>query len=248
VVRVFRNRSKTWPLWLESFEIGISGSSNSAATDPACAAFAGSNEILTANCSLGGTSQANCGAAPNQFRVSEADCTAASTGNGSGTDGIYIRAVFNRSSSYLSSNENILVVVEYAASALHPAPDNPSQCYSSGTFAPELCSDFTWKAYVKKSPSETVRPFFLFIPPTYSSVLVGGLPKQSGSTLTARQFIVPLSAVTVDSSNMTTLQLSRINATMDQDDLNTYCTSGSAPGNSPLCAGVVFYSITFYRI
>jgi hypothetical protein len=246
-------KSKSWPNWLDSFEIGIRASSG-------CAKFADSNEILSANCNLGGATKSNCGAPPNQFRISEVDCTASSpvagTGNGGPSDPVYIRIVFNRSSSYLASNENILVVLEYAASALNPAPENPSDCFSSssGSFSPERCSDFTWKAYVKTNTTDVVQPFLVLIPPTYSSVLLGRgadqIARQSGSTLTARQFVVPLFSFAYDTNSKTTLQISRINSNFGSANPVTYCTTDgtSLPGNSPLCAGVVFYSLTLYRI
>jgi len=244
-------KSANWPLWLNSFEIGVSGSSNTSAPGRDCARFASNSEIFQQNCNLGGATLANCGAPPFQYRVSEVDCSSAATGNGGPSDGVYLRAIFNRSTNYIGVTDNILVVLEYAASYINPAHANPADCYnnSSASFSPELCSDFTWKAFVKKGSGDVVQPFFLLIPPAYSSVLVGQQPKQSGTTQMARQFVVPLSAFASDSNGYTTLQISRINSNFGSTNPTTYCTdSGQLPGNSPLCAGVVLYSITLYRI
>lgn len=245
-----------WPPWLSSFEIGISGSVNTSAPNPNCATFSGSAESTAINCYLGPTTSpiaSQCGAPLSQFRVSEVDCSTptgglAATSNGTGgpEDGVYLRAVFDRSN--LGAAENLLVVLQYAASALTSAPSNPTDCFSNGQFQPERCSDFVWRAYLKHTSTEAVTPFLLLIPPTYSSVLGSGQP--SGTNLIAKQFILPLAS----DSTLSVLQISRISSILNSNpSLLSSCTSSSsvslaAPGNSPLCAGVVFYSITFYRI
>ncbi len=241
-------KSANWPLWLSSFEIGVSGSLNTSAPNPNCATFAGVTESTLMNCLLGPSSTpSQCGAPSGQFRVSEVDCSiasasgaAASTGTGGPSDGIYMRAQFDRSN--LGTNENILVIIEYAASALNPAPANPATCLSGGKFTPENCSDFVWRAYLKHSASELVLPYLLLIPPTPSAVLSPGVA--SGAGIAAKQFILPLAA----DANLTTLQISRTQSNFPSNAaLLTACSNGGR-GNSPLCAGVIFYSITFYRM
>jgi hypothetical protein len=140
----------SWPPWLASFELGISGTSNASALNADCARFADSTESAANNCKLGGSATlTTCGASAGQYRVSEADCSLqnasippASTGSGGPADGVYMRAGFNRAN--LASTENILVVIEYASSALNPAPANPTACFSGGQLLPESCSDFVW--------------------------------------------------------------------------------------------------------
>ncbi len=259
--------SASWPTWLSSFEIGISGTKNTSSPNPNCAGFASNTESTTANCLIGptGSTTSNCGAPSGMFRVSEADCflspSSALAGTGGPSDGIYFRATFNRSSSALGSNENILVVLEYSAAAVSSAPSNPANCFSGGTASVEACSEFVWRAYLKHSASETVQPFLLLVPPTFSSLFPAGVTtltagaasQNSGIGFAAKQFILPLAS----DSTLTVLQISRTGgtysgskATVGDAAYNLYqnCALGSLPANSPLCAGMVFYSITFYRI
>ncbi len=256
--------SQGWPTWLTSFDIGISGANNTNAPAPACARFATPSEATTTNCKLGAaaSSPTNCGAPQGQFRVSEADCmlttgSATALGTGGMGDGVYIRAQFNRGTGGLGPNENVLMVVEYLASSLNPAPRNPTLCFGADQqFKPENCADFTWKVFLKHQLNEntssiTLQPFFMLIPPMINSVL--GAAQNNTSTAgvnpTARQVILPLASDT----NLSVVQLTRVQSyPINSTDLGTYCTpSGAVPAggaNTPLCDGVVFYSITFYRI
>ena len=233
----------SWPKWLTSFEIGLSGTANAKALNSHCANFVYSAEASSNPTCLtpaGGTY--NCGAPLNQFRVSEWDCTAAAAGNGGGSDGIYFRAVFNRDTTVLGTSENILVTIEYSSSAFNAAPVSPLNCFNGGIFTPESCSDFTWRAYLKHSPTELVQPFLVLVPPISSSSL------QAGTGLSAKQIFLPIAA----DPTLTTFQLSRTGSilTPGAADFSTQCLNahGSGNGDSPLCAGMVFYSITFYRI
>ncbi len=258
--------STNWPSWLQSFDIGISGLNNPGATNPACARFTTSAETGN-NCKIGPKSSllpANCNAPLNQFRISEADCSSTNSdgtnttqiGTGGPNDGIYLRAVFNRGTGGLSPQENILVVIEYLANSLNPAPADPSRCLSGNTFTLETCSDFVWRAFLKHNVLENqttsatpLQPFFLFIPPMINSVIGSSTsnPPYLGVNPSARQIILPLA---IDPA-LTVFQLSRISSYFPvAQDLNTYCNSspGSNGSNTPLCAGIVFYSVTFYRI
>ncbi len=239
-------KQTNWPSWLSSFEIGISGPQNTSATQPNCATFAGNTEATTSNCQIGSPPvQTQCGAPLGQFRVSEVDCSipnsATAAGTGGPTDGIYLRAILNRNN--MGSTENLLLVLEYAASSLNPAPANPMACWSNGNFLPENCSDFVWRAYIKHGTSEVVMPYLLLIPPTLGSVLSPGYA--SGTQVSAKQFLLPLAP----DPNLNVIQISRTQSHFTNLPLlQSTCASSGMPGNTPLCAGVVFHSLTLYRI
>ncbi len=244
-----------WPNWIASIELGVSGSANTAATNADCARFAGNGEASAATCNFAGV-RAACGAPSGWYRVSEADCNLGSgsptAGSGSDSDGIYVRVTLNRGSAYLARNENILAVLEYSATALNPASQNPTSCFGASGLNPETCADFVWRAYLKTASSASVSSFFLLIPPTFSSVLSASgtsAIQTSGTTLATRQFILPLSS----DQSLTVLQISRTTSLLgnasNSANLTSYCTlSGAFPANSPLCAGIILYGLTLYRI
>lgn len=263
-----------WPAWLSSVELGVTGSNSkytvafggggTFSSNTNCARFTTTAEASATNCNFG-SGAAGCDAPAGGFRVSEVDCDygfdpagqGSESGNGSAGDNVYVRAKFNRSS--LGSQENVLVVVNYAASSFHAPSANPSTCFTNGNFAPENCSDFTWKVFLRSSPTEVpTNPFMIFLPPTTS--YVANNSKASGATMATKQFIIPLAS----NPTVNTLQLSRVtkvpvdpapyNLPLQDSDatFTSACDVGgthtSTGGNSPLCAGVVFYSMTFYRI
>jgi hypothetical protein len=248
-----------WPKWFTSFEMGLSGSRNTSAIKSSCAKFADASESATTNCNLGNSSFSSCGAAAGQFRISESDCKGSGVGNGGPADELYFRAVFNRtpSSQGLGTTENLMVVIEYTATGLNPAPTDPTACLSGGTFNPENCADYVWRAFLKKTPTDNTLPFLLIVPPVYSSVLIMPTPGASSvpypggaaSMLVSKQFILPLAT----DQTLTTLQISRTGSLGGNDplksNLDNYCNANrTADANTPLCSGMVFYSITFYRI
>ncbi len=228
--------------WLSSFAVTVSGSNNSNATNSACATFASTAESTSANCNFG-SGPTQCGAPSGFYRVSEWDCVqspAAALGNGSSTDGISMWAEFTRAN--LLPTDNVMAVLKYSASALDPAPASPISCFNAGVFSPEYCSDFTWEMYLKHSFGEVDQPFMLIVPPTLAAVLA---THTSGSGVTAKQFYLPLAS----DANLSVMQISRTGATLTPSttSFQSTCNAGGT-GNSPLCAGMVFYSITFYRI
>jgi hypothetical protein len=163
--------------------------------------------------------------------------------------------VFNRNTALLGAAENIMAVVNYSASAFNPAPANPSTCFVNGVFSPEACSDFTWKVFVEPTLPLTTpsQPFMMMIPPAPYYVN-GSTTGNSSTNSVSRQFIIPLAS----NQSYTTVQFSRIQSTLNSTtgvsnafttacDPNTLRTNGSG-SNTPLCAGLVVYSITFYRI
>lgn len=236
--------------WLSSFEIGVSGSNNTAAKNPNCAKFADAAESSDLdNCSFdGGSTSIGCGAPNGLFRVSEYDCVMTTgqvpdDGTGGPSDGIYLRATFNRN--LLGSGENIMAAIEYVAASYDAAPSSPTTCFSGGKPAPENCSNVAWKAYLKHSVGETVQPFLMLVPPTQNYVNTG--VGTSGVSPQMKQFIIPLAG----DPSLQVLQISRIHSNLDKTASATACyNGGSEPNaaNSPLCAGIVIYSLTLYRI
>ncbi len=261
--------ASSWPKWLSGFEIGISGASNTAAPNSDCARFAATSESVNdSSCQFdtdrdgafdaGDVTQ--CGAPDGYFRVSEYDCTksgsSTNAGNGGPTDGVYLRATFNRDSSILGTNENILVILEYAASVLNSAASEPSTCFSSGVFSPtrEGCTDQLWQAFMKHTPFEVVQPYMMIAPP--ATHVVNRTQGHFGGLAQSKQFILPLSGDT----DITVLQLSRIKgpknlqtafATESTDAFTMFCSNEGDPNataNSAGCVGMVFYSMTFIRM
>lgn len=249
--------SSSWPTWLSTIELGVSGSSNTQATDPDCARFSEVTSDGNAQCNFkndSGATLVNCGAPSGYYRVSDYDCQKVSTstergiGSGIESDGVYIRATFNRDSSALGANENILAVLEYSASAMNPAPANPTQCFNGGATNIQACSDLTWQIFTKHSATEAaLQPFLLLVPPAFAFINFNtGL---SGSGVATKQFIIPLGS----DADLKVLQISRtgISSSLvtDSDSLFTkICNPDGGRSNSALCVGMVFYSLTFYRI
>jgi hypothetical protein len=255
-----------WPKWINFVELGISGPNNTVSggtrksTNSDCARFANSNESNVACDFNQDLTQDNttelCGAPASYYRVSEFDCADSnntSIGDGRETDPIYLRVQLSREPSKLAAHENVLAVIEYSAAGIHGPPTQIAQCYSGGAFEPDHpnCSDQTWKAYLR--PSGTLatapNPFLMLIPPV-SSFLVSQqsssstvVTRQLGNLIQTRQILLPLAAT----PNWDTLQISRIRATTNfttpWNTTNPVCVT-----NSALCVGVVFYSLTLYRI
>lgn len=244
-----------WPKWLTNVEIGITGSANTQGTNPDCARFAAAGEDTSATCDWGSalvppvpSTGEPCGAAPGLYRVSEMDCanTGYTLNNGTGgpNDPVYIRASFSRNSSYLGTGENIMVVLEYAASALNPAPSNPTTCFTGSLFSPTNtgCADQVWQAFLKRDGNDVVQPYLLLVPPHFAHISQAA--NSSGMGIVTKQFFLPLAA----DSQLTTLQISRIKALATGATFQAVCNGASTPANSALCVGMVFHSITFYRM
>ncbi len=239
----------TWPKWIYKVEIGISGSSNTAATNVNCARFAANNEDTDNKCepTASGSGSIDCGAASGLFRVSEYDCTkspSATNGNGGPNDGVYFRVYFNRSQ--LSASENVLAVLEYASSVLNPAPAQPTSCFSGGIFTPTSanCSDMTWQIYLKHNEYEIVQPYLMLVPPAFGHVNAD--LNTLGSGVSTKQFFLPLAG----DANLTVAQVSRIRALPNTTtDFQNICDPDlDGIGNSPLCVGMILYSLTLVRI
>lgn len=252
---------RTWPAWFDSVEIGITGTKNTGHTNTDCARFVSASDSGYCCSAHAGACTAasppattvNCTGPISYFRISEADCPGTGTGtdgSGSSSDAIYVRARFNRDLAALGPEENILVVLEYAASTVNSGPSTPSTCFNSSTGAIDLtnpsCTDMAWQSYMKHSMNETVMPYLMLVPPgTQSAFAPGGgvTVMPAGSGIATKQFYLPFAS----DPGLSVLQLSRISRPFvngpDSNPLANYCS-----GKSPLCMGVVFYSITFFRI
>jgi hypothetical protein len=235
-----------WPKWISNLEIGISGQNNPSALNANCARFANASEELS-SCHFDGNGAGPatpCGATAGLFRVSELDCAqqAPVDGNGGPADGVYIRAVFNRDPAVLGTAENIMAVIEYSSSALNGNPANPTSCFLNGNFSPENCADSTWKVFMKHTAAEIVQPYLLLVPPAFGSV--NNAKNSGGGSVGTKQFYVPLGA----DGALSIIQISRIKGIGVSPVFTTTCSNGALPANSPLCSGMVIYSITFFRI
>jgi len=245
----------SFPSWLKGLEVGISGEGNTAApNDTRCARFAMAEEMNLTNCIFGGGNDKVCAAPGSYYRVSERDCSSATTANGDGraTDGIYIRTFFNRDTSVLAAHENILAVVEYSATSFHKYQNDPKSCLdtTSGTFSMDNCSDFIWKTFLRPTtnpyspPATPPQPFMFLIPRMTGYVETATL--KTGGEVQSKQFVLPLAS----DASLSVFQISRIKSRLKQADLgaawNTF--TATCGESSPFCAGTVFYSITFYRI
>ncbi|MCM2322862.1 MAG: hypothetical protein NDJ90_06335 [Oligoflexia bacterium] len=238
-----------WPAWLGAVELGLTGTNSG--TPAHCARFADTSDT-SATCQLGGVT-VNCGAPDSYYRVSEYDCTHSSSpaitpatvADGTVDGNVFIRATFNRDTAYLGTGENILAVLEYAASGLNAAPADPSACFASGVFKPEKCSDLLWQSYLKKTAGENISPFLMLLPPLPS---LASVASTSGSGITTRQILLPLSG----DPELRVFQVNRVKTTVSGDAAFTAaCAPGfdsSVGANSPHCVGAVLVAITFYRI
>lgn len=230
--------STGWPAWISSAEIGLSGTDNTKATNPNCARFVNPATETNLSCSFASGAQ-NCAGPGNYYRVSEYDCKTTGTitpGDGS-EDGVYIRINFDRSSTSLGATENIMAVLEYAASGLRKQA-NPANCFTAGKPTPENCADHTWKIFLKTSASAAAQPYLLLTPPV-------DYFETKGNAFSTKQFYLPLAG----DSTLNTLQISRIDANPDASYSTACVTDGGAgTGNSPYCVGMVLISLTLYRI
>lgn len=233
--------ASSWPKWLKRVEIGVSGSANTLATDQDCARFATATDE-TAECDVGSPAAFLCGAKAGLFRVSEYDCISSSStsnGNGGPDDPVYIRATFDRS--YLYSYENLMLVLEYSAAIVTPPATGPATCFSGGNLSlTQGCSDLSWNIYLKQNPYQIANPFLMLIPPAFSSLTSSRL----GAGVSTKQVYLPISG----DSSLNVLQISRISSVNFENLDPTVCNSDGGDANSPLCMGVIFYSMALFRI
>ncbi|MCM2279227.1 MAG: hypothetical protein NDJ89_14215 [Oligoflexia bacterium] len=230
----------SWPQWLSSVELGITGTSAETDKKSYCARFATSTEYASP-CNLG-AGQINCGAPDSYYRISEHDC-AKLTGESVGDDssGVFIRATFNRDAAVLGTGENIMAVLEYAASAANAAPADPASCFENGALKPANCNELVWQSYLKATPSETVSPFLLLFPPVQHN------PGSNGPGFATRQIFLPLAG----NPTLKIFQLNRIKSVIqNQAAFDAACAPSGAnsAASSPYCTGAVFIALTFHRI
>lgn len=163
-----------------------------------------------------------------QLRSSETSCTSSLFG---------IQVTFDRSQ--LGSSENILAILEYFSAASQASPQNPQNCFSQGQFIPENCSEFTWKTYLSNASNSLSQFFSIVVPPFQLSQAFSPSqdPLISGATLQSQQLILPLAS----DPSLTVFHLLH-----QKGILTPQCQSSTNP--SFFCSGIVFYSLTFYRI
>ncbi len=232
----------TWPQWIDYIEVMISGTSNVGATDSACARFATDSEGANVTCDVDlnpATPPVPCGASEQLFRVSEYDCSGF-TGNGGPNDGVTIRIVLNRDPSKLAPSENLLMNLEFAASGINMGPADPTICFIGGKYEPTNpgCADMVWQVFVKHNPFELVQPFLMLTPPIHGAINKD--TNSAGGNITSKQFIIPLAG----DAGLKVIQLSRISG-LDREKIKVYCGNQS---DTALCVGMVFHTLTLYRI
>jgi hypothetical protein len=235
------------PDWLLDFQLGVTATS---ATGE-CAAFGGGSTPLDP---------------ANYYRVAEKACATgdcagnACMGTGSGNDKVFFRIVLDRDTTKIGSAENLLIQVEYQASALHLNSD------ANGLSDVEDSLDQLWKIHWSDSlaSSATPKTFGVFVPMNYSACLSSGngttdapgyCPKGTpnsyrGSPVKVRQFMIPLAAY----PDMKVIQFTRMKGRVDQTTGGGATSDGSAyidafcDNDEPLCLGVVIRSVSIMRI
>lgn len=189
--------------------------------------------------------------------------------------GIFIRVAFKRSE--LGASENILVDLKYYASTWNSPPSNPRGCFnSSGVYTPNspTCTDLAWAAYLSAGvgslSSMPVQPFLWLAPPAAHAWRggMGEAPDAQTENMgfrvpVSQQIIIPLSS----DPDAKFLELTRrhIYWPTSQNSIPTGLEGqypfGRQSGlvwptksinacgdDSPFCAGIVFDSLSLYRI
>lgn len=231
------NESK--PSWLIDFTVGITHTTAGAGR---CATFGGGGTYDVAD----------------TFRASELDCAPAGVpvvGSGSPLDPVFMRIILDRNTSYIGSNENLMIQVEYQASGMVPYTVQHAGIPSD----PDSVVDQLWKVFWSAG-WVSMKPFANFVPTNHAfcstdaSVVPGTTPCGStsykGASIHTKQIIIPLSAY----PSMNVIQFSRLRSWVTDDaatsgpaSTNVSDLCGANP-NSPLCLGVVVHSVTLQRI
>ncbi|MFN7684276.1 MAG: hypothetical protein ACK5QT_02570 [Oligoflexia bacterium] len=253
--------SMTRPNWLTGVSVTLAGSSNTGALNPACGSFASTNAGSN-DSDCGFDSNLNCNGPVGFYRVSEADCAnlissgagAAIAGTGLSSDPVAVKIFLNRSTAALGSTENLLLVIEYQASGLLGSPTNPGNCVDTNTGLPlwsNDCADQAYTLYARTRNSNDAIRLQTLIPPQGGRVI--GTPATAptsftfGGPIQTKQIIVPLSTLT---GGQNVIQLSRSFGLTHGGlrNFSSYCLNPSGGGNTPLCLGLVLYSISIFRI
>jgi hypothetical protein len=249
----------TPPPWLSGVSVTLAGTNNSGSRNTACGNFAETGVSNSTQCNFVAntpSAQFACNGPDQYFRVSEYDCAdlggtspfanTAIAGSGLPTDPVAIKIFLNRDSSKLGATENLMVVLEYQASGLKMAPKNAQSCLTGGE--PQLsntdCVDHSYSLYTRALNATTPHKLQTLIPPQGGKV--NATDQTFGGPIQTRQIIIPLSSL---DSDQTVLQISRTFGLPGSADpqydarFGTHCES-----NSPLCVGLVLYSISIFRI
>ena len=209
------------PDWLLNFSVGTSNS------HAECAKFGRASQTCDADGQTATTDDGfECGLPQNfgWFNVSEYDCEDLP---GEKNGEVFINIDLDRKK--LASYENLLMVVEYIASAVNAAPSDPAACFTNGVFnaANSNCTDLNWQIYLGPN---AINPFYMLAPPSF----IQGKNTSGNPTVVTKQIQIPLAA----HQNVSQIKIARMNGTKN----TTHCVSGS-----PLCIGMVFYNITLFR-
>ena len=230
------------PSWLLDFQMGITN------TNPVgtCAAF-GSAATMDVQ---------------NYYRVSEPSCGAVANGSGQNNDPVFFRIVLDRTDTQIGTAENLIVQVEYQASAVHLNSDLVAPATTLDQSVDQLWRIF-WNDTLKTT--STPKTFATFVPPNYAACIATGTgttslgtatdncyatsnPNYRGAPIKTRQFIIPLSTY----PTMQVIQFSRVTGRINQggtDYVHSFCNAPNGVGpDAPLCAGVVIRSVTLMRI
>lgn len=256
----------TPPPWLSGVSVTLAGMNNGGSKNTACGNFAEAGSNSTQCNFVANTPAAEfvCNGPDQYFRVSEYDCAdlggtspfanRAIAGSGLPTDPVAVKIFLNRDATKLGATENLMVVLEYQASGLKMAPKNAQSCLTGGE--PQLsnadCVDQSYSLYTRALNATTPHKLQTLIPPQGGKV--NATDKTFGGPIQTRQIIIPLSSL---DSDQTVLQISRTfglpgpapqpspspSPSPSPGPFETHC----AP-NSPLCVGLVLYSISIFRI
>ncbi len=181
------------------------------------------------------------------YRVSEMDCQPVATGDDLAVP-VFIRVILNRDTAFIGTRENLMLQLEYRATGLRPNSDGSSS-------NPEENLDHLWKVFLGQTllSSASLTPFSILIPPNYAHWCTTGSGNYDSSSCQpiaanrsappiVKQVLIPLSS----NSKQSVIQIQRVTGRIhvNPGQVSSFCSTG----NSPLCLGVVFHSLTLLRM
>ncbi len=244
----------TKPSWLTAVRVSVGGSQNTSARKGACGGFSptsGSTSCSFPSVNGPSVNTFSCRGPQKLYRVSEYDCAdisgggvdSAVPGTGAMTDGVSIKIILNRDPSQLGSSENLMLVLEYQASGLAAATQAGSCVDTQGN--PLLnhpdCVDQAYQLFARPFGINTgILRLLTVVPPAGGRV--NAAEQSFGGPIQTRQMIVPLSTL---SPSVNVLQLTR---TFGLQDGSRRGFSATCHQDSPLCLGMIFHSLSIFRM